>query len=265
MAKFWGWRSKLDEVDEYEAALYINARRYEQEHNKGLSFDTISGGGPNAAVIHYHPTEHNHSLITKNMIHLLDSGGQYLDGTTDVTRTYHFGNPTAEERDSFTRVLLGNLDIERLHWPAGKMSGADIDILARRHLWAKGLDYGHGTGHGVGYFQGVHEGPVGISKYNQTKYQAGMIVTNEPGYYEPGKYGIRIENMLLVHEKDGFNFFENLTLCPYDKNLLAKELLTQSDIDYINAYHKRVWETLSPNLQDDHSALNWLQAATAPI
>ena len=145
------------------------------------------------------------------------------------------------------------------------MSGADIDILARRHLWAKGLDYGHGTGHGVGYFQGVHEGPVGISKYNQTKYQAGMIVTNEPGYYEPGQYGIRIENMLLVHEKDGFNYFECLTLCPYDKNLLSMELLTQSDIAHINAYHKRVWETLSANLQDDLPALSWLQAATAPI
>jgi Xaa-Pro aminopeptidase len=117
------------------------------------------------------------------MIHLVDSGGQYLDGTTDVTRTFHFGNPTLQEKDSFTRVLLGNLDIERLQWPAGQLSGGDIDILARRHLWAKGQDYCHGTGHGVGHFEGVHEGPVGISKYNKTNYKAGMIVTNEPGYY----------------------------------------------------------------------------------
>lgn len=117
------------------------------------------------------------------MIHLLDSGGQYLDGTTDVTRTYHFGNPTPEEKDAFTRVLLGNLDIERLQWPAGGLTGGDIDVLARRHLWNKGLDYMHGTGHGVGHFLGVHEGPVGISKYNKTSFVAGMIVTNEPGYY----------------------------------------------------------------------------------
>ena len=117
------------------------------------------------------------------MIHLVDSGGQYLDGTTDVTRTYHFGNPTPEEKDSFTRVLLGVIDIERLRLPAGKITGGDIDILARRHLWAVGKDYMHGTGHGVGYFQGVHEGPVGISKYNTVKFQNGMIVTVEPGYY----------------------------------------------------------------------------------
>ena len=134
------------------------------------------------------------------MIHLVDSGGQYIDGTTDVTRAFHFGNPTAEEKYAFTRVLLGNLDIQRLKWPAGKLHGGDIDILARRHLWAVGKDYMHGTGHGVAYFGGVHEGPCGISKYNQTNFVSGMIVTNEPGYYETGKFGIRIENMLLVRE-----------------------------------------------------------------
>lgn len=131
--------------------------RFKQEHNKGLSFVTISGGGPNAAVIHYHPTETNTSMIEKDMIHLVDSGGQYLDGTTDVTRTFHFGTPTAAEKDSFTRVLLGNLDIERVRWPKSvKMTGTELDVLARRHLWTKGLDFCHGTGHGVGYFGGVH-------------------------------------------------------------------------------------------------------------
>lgn len=161
----------------------MNARRYEQEFSKGLSFLTHSCGGPNAAVIHYLPSENAHDVIKKNDIHLLDSGGQYLDGTTDVTRTFHFGNPTQQEKDAFTRVLLGNLDIERLRWPAGQLSGADIDVLARRHLWKRGMDYNHGTGHGVGYFECVHEGPVGISRANHTKFQSGMVVSNEPGYY----------------------------------------------------------------------------------
>ena len=123
-----------------------------------------------------------------------------------------------------------------------KLTGADIDVLARRHLWAVGLDYLHGTGHGVGYFEGVHEGPVGLSKYNTTIYEPNMIVTNEPGYYETGKYGIRIENMLVVVERDGLKGFDNLTLCPYDKNLLDHSLLTQADVVFINEYHKRVWE-----------------------
>ena len=139
--------------------------------------------------------------MTKDMIHLVDSGGHYLDGTTDVTRTFHFGNPTAEEKDSYTRVLLGNLDIERLRWPKSvKMTGEDVDLLARRPLWAVKKEYLHGTGHGVGYFGGVHEGPVGISKYNKVVYVPNMIVTNEPGYYESGKYGIRIENILTTIE-----------------------------------------------------------------
>jgi len=152
-----------------------------------------------------------------------------------------------------------------LKWPAGTLTGADIDILARKHLWKKGLDYCHGTGHGVGHFQGVHEGPVGISKYNKTKFEEGMIVTNEPGYYEPGKYGIRIENMLVVKEDNKFNWFHNLTLCPYDKNLIAIELLTKDDIQFINDYHKRIWETISVHLQDDGDTLEWLKKATDPI
>jgi Xaa-Pro aminopeptidase len=134
------------------------------------------------------------------MIHLVDSGGQYLDGTTDVTRTFHFGKPMQEEKDSYTRVLLGNLDVERVRWPkTANITGGDIDVLARRHLWSANKDYMHGTGHGVGYFLGVHEGPCGISKYNTTIFKPNMIVTNEPGYYEAGKYGIRIENILVVN------------------------------------------------------------------
>lgn len=153
MASFWGWRSKQESVGEYQAAMEIDQRRMKQKHNKGLSFVTISAGGGNAAIVHYHPKNNPDTIITKNMIHLLDSGGQYLDGTTDVTRTFHFGEPTAEEKNAFTRVLLGNLDLERLLWPKiHRLTGAAIDVLARRRLWHDKLDYGHGTGHGVGYF-----------------------------------------------------------------------------------------------------------------
>ena len=265
MAKFWTWRSKLNEIDDYEAAEYMNKMRSQQLHNKGPSFETISGGGPNAAVIHYHPTEDNHALITKDMIHLVDSGGQYLDGTTDVTRAFHFGNPTPEEKDSYTRVLLGCLDVERLRMPANRFHGGDIDILARRHLWAKGKDYNHGTGHGVGHYQGVHEGPVAISKYNTTNYQSGMIVTVEPGYYETGKYGIRIQNMILCRQDNGWNYFHNLTLCPYDRNLIDLTLLSKDDIQFIDKYHKRVWDELSPLLEGDGQTLAWLSKATAPL
>jgi Xaa-Pro aminopeptidase len=184
MASFWGWRSKKDSIGEFEAAEEIDNRRFKQRLNKGLSFDTISAGGPNAAIVHYHPKNDPDFIITKDMIHLLDSGGQYLDGTTDVTRTFHFGNPTEQEKDAYTRVLLGNLDVERLIWPKDSdIHGGDIDVLARRRLWQKKLDYGHGTGHGVGHFEGVHEGPCGISKFNSTVFAPGMIVSNEPGYY----------------------------------------------------------------------------------
>jgi Xaa-Pro aminopeptidase len=149
-------------------------------------------------VIHYHPREGISSPVVRDQIYLLDSGGQYYDGTTDVTRTMHFGNPTQEEKNAYTRVLLGNLDVERLQYPANaNIHGGDIDILARRWLWANGLDYGHGTGHGVGYFLNVHEGPNGISKYRTTPLVPGMVVSNEPGYYKDGSFGIRVENLLL--------------------------------------------------------------------
>lgn len=144
---------------------------------------------------------------------------------------------------------MGNLDVERMKWPNDiKIDGGDLDILARRHLYSKGLNYLHGTGHGVGYFQGVHEGPCGISKYNKNVFTPGMIVTNEPGYYEPGKFGIRIENILLVVENAGLYGFENITLCPYDKNLIDNSLLAEADRKFINDYHQRVWTVVSPHL-----------------
>ena len=153
-----------------------------------------------------------------------------------------------------------------MRWPnTVKIDGSDLDVLARRHLYAKGLNYCHGTGHGVGYFQGVHEGPLGISRGYKIPFTHGMIVTNEPGYYEDGKFGIRIENILLAVEKDAMIGFENLVLCPYDKNLIDEELLNKKDKDFINAYHQRVWDVVSPEIKDDKETLEWLKAATSPM
>eukprot|EP00828_Plagiopyla_frontata_P016377 TRINITY_DN2156_c0_g1_i2.p2 TRINITY_DN2156_c0_g1~~TRINITY_DN2156_c0_g1_i2.p2 ORF type:complete len:208 (+),score=41.82 TRINITY_DN2156_c0_g1_i2:151-774(+) len=194
----------------------------------------------------------------------------YLDGTTDVTRTLHFGTPSEEEKEAFTLVLLGNLDVERTTWPiALDINGADLDVLARRRLWEKFMDYNHGTGHGVGYFSVVHEDPCGIAKYVAQPFIKGMVVSNEPGYYKENCFGIRIENCLMVIEAENKNFlkFRNLTLCPYDRKLIKKELLSEKDIEYINNYHKYVFETLNPLLQEQglSVAQEWLKKETVPL
>jgi Xaa-Pro aminopeptidase len=194
-----------------------------------------------------------------------------LDGTIDTTRTVHFGTPSEEEKDAFTRVLLGNLDLERVVWPADAgISGAELDILARRRLWQKGMDYAHGTGHGVGYFLNVHEGPQGISRARKTVLQPGMNVTNEPGYYLPGRFGIRIENVLFVKEQDhltNFLGFENVTMVPYDRNLISTNLLDDRDKAFINTYHSKIFTVLSPLLESkqDLLTLEWLQKQTSPL
>lgn len=258
------------DLDEYNATLKLNQLRYEKQLNKGLSFPAISSIGPNAAIVHYNPKEGSAARLNVDQIYLLDSGGQYLDGTTDVTRTTHFGIPSAEEKDAYTRVLLGNLDVERVVIPNdGSHGGADIDVLARRHLWNAGLDYGHGTGHGVGHFLNVHEGPHGISKYRTIAFEEGMIVTNEPGYYKEGGFGIRIENILVVEKRgDGaFLGFRNITLVPYERNLINLDLLSDVDIDYIDRYHKRVYDTLSHIYKETHDniSLNYLSQKCAPL
>ncbi|CAD8063357.1 unnamed protein product [Paramecium primaurelia] len=270
LVHYLGWLEKQlldgEVLDEYQAATKLAQYRYKQSRNMGLSFDSISSSGANAAIVHYHPTENNKSIINPNHIYLIDSGGQYLDGTTDVTRTYHFTQPTVEERNAYTRVLLGNLDIERLKWPQkSKIHGGDIDVLARRWLWEANLDYGHGTGHGVGYFLNVHEGPHGISKYRTEVFQPGMIVSNEPGYYEEGKFGIRIENLILcVKVNNQFLGFENLTYCPYDRNLINLDLLSPRDRNYIDQYHALVRKTLLP-LMEEQIAKDWLIKMTEPL
>lgn len=257
------------DLNEFNVTKVLEEYRKNQKWNKGLSFETISCIGPNSAIIHYAPKEEKSELLDIKKIYLLDSGGQYLDGTTDVTRTVHFSNPTNEEKSAYTRVLLGNLDVERMIFPNHGISGNEIDVLARRRLWEVGLDYGHGTGHGVGYFLSVHEGPHGIGRNKNYPLQAGMIVTNEPGYYKEGSFGIRVENCLLINNSKHSNYleFENITMCPYNKNLMDFNILTQSDIDYINRYHEKVRLKLMPLLleQNQKFAMDWLLNATEPI
>ena len=259
------------ELNEWTAALELDRFRAAEDLNKGLSFENISSSGPNAAVIHYAPTAEKARALNLNEIYLLDTGGQYLDGTTDTTRTVHFGSPTDWEKECFTRVLLGNLDLERVRWPSGtRLAGNDLDVLARRRLWEVGLDYCHATGHGVGYFLNVHEGPHVLCKGSFEVFQVGMNISNEPGYYEEGNFGIRIENILFVvnsQSVNGYVEFENVTMVPYDKSLLDKKLLSQDDVDYINAYHQKIFDVIGPILleKNENNAYEWLKTATQPI
>ena len=275
MIKYFTWLEKSlasgEKLNEWTAALKLDQLRAEQPLNKGLSFENISSSGPNAAIIHYSATAEKNRDLCLDEIYLLDSGGQYLDGTIDTTRTLHFGNPTAWEKECFTRVLLGNLDLERVKWPeAARLTGNDFDVIPRRWLWQKGLDYNHGTGHGVGYFLNVHEGPHYLGKGGDEEFRLNMNITNEPGYYEEGKFGIRIENVLLIQASTslaGFLEFLNVTLVPYDKNLIDLTLLDKDTVDYINAYHHRVLSTIGPMLQEQNEieAYDYLVKATSPI
>ena len=241
-----------------------------------LSFDTISGAGPNGAVVHYRAESATCRAIEPNSVYLVDSGGQYRDGTTDVTRTVWIGPdaPTAEVRDRFTRVLKGHIALARAVFPAGT-SGAQLDVLARQFLWSAGLDYAHGTGHGVGSFLAVHEGPQRIAKAQGAQagtghpLLAGMIVSNEPGYYRAGAFGIRIENLVLVEPRtiagaEGeYLGFATLTHAPIDRRLIDGALLDAGERDWLNAYHTQVRAIVAPLLEAADRA--WLEAATAPL
>ena len=222
------------------------------------SFDTIAGHGPHGAIVHYHATEQSNRPITEGHLLLLDSGGQYSDGTTDVTRTLPIGAPTTEYKHHFTHVLKGHIALAQAVFPKGT-TGSALDVLARQYLWQIFLDYEHGTGHGVGSFLGVHEGPQRISKSASTvALQPGMILSNEPGYYKEGSHGIRIENLVLVVDKGhGFYGFETLTLVPMDTRLVDYTLLTQSEQDWLVHYHERVTEALNPHLSPEERS--WLE------
>jgi len=269
LCKFLAWlqaQPLKGETTEVSASDRLEAFRREGQHFHDLSFDTISGFGPHGAIIHYRADEESDVPLTRDGLYLLDSGAQYWDGTTDVTRTIALGSPTPEQRDRFTRVLKGHIALASLTFPKG-VTGAHIDVLARAALWEQGLDYDHGTGHGVGSFLAVHEGPQGISRASQNvPLQPGMLVSNEPGFYKDGEYGIRIESVVLVIERPDlsatkpFYGFETLTLAPIDLTLVDKDLLTRTELEWLNAYHARVFETIAPHLSPEEQA--WLKTVT---
>jgi Xaa-Pro aminopeptidase len=261
-------------VTEMSAADRLQAFREETGVLRDLSFDTISGTGPNGAIPHYKVTDESSLPIENGHLYLVDSGGQYEDGTTDVTRVIPVGEPTQEMRDRFTRVLKGHIAIATAVFPAGT-TGGQIDAFARRPLWEVGCDYGHGTGHGVGAYLSVHEGPQRIAAPNYPgggpaePLRAGMFLSNEPGYYKAGEFGIRIENLVLVVEKDipGAESvmlgFETLTFAPIERSLIEPGLLTEDERRWLDAYHARVLEILGPQLSPDERA--WLDAKCRPI
>lgn len=268
MAKFLHWfdqeapKGKLDEIGIVTA---LEAFRRESDALADVSFDTISGAGPNGAIVHYRVNGKTNRGLKPGELMLLDSGGQYLMGTTDITRTMATGKVTAEQKDRFTRVLKGMMAISMVKFPKGT-SGAQIDVLARQFLWQAGVTYNHGTGHGVGHFLSVHEGPAGISSRYPTPLEAGMILSNEPGYYKEGAYGIRIENLVLIVESEkhpGYLELETLTLAPIDLRLVDEKLLTEAERDWLNAYHKRVFREIGPQLKGEVKA--WLKEATRAL
>jgi Xaa-Pro aminopeptidase len=236
---------------------------------KDLSFDSISGVGPNAAIPHYRVSKASALPLKPGQIYLIDSGAQYQDGTTDITRTVIIGEPTSEMKDRFTRVLKGMIALSRIRFPKGTC-GSQLDVLARQPQWMAGLDFDHGTGHGVGSYLSVHEGPARINKSDRTPLEAGMILSNEPGYYKEGQYGIRIENLILVREPEAISGgerpmmqFETLTLCPIDRRLIEPSLLLPEELAWLNAYHARVLREIGAFLEGGELA--WLKQACAPL
>ncbi|MCX8501005.1 MAG: aminopeptidase family protein P, partial [Alphaproteobacteria bacterium] len=271
----WLDESRGDSLTELTVAAKIREFRQSLPRYHSDSFETIAAAGANAALPHYHPTADHDARLQNGAVFLLDCGAQYHDGTTDITRTVWFGaqtsqEPPAELRENFTRVLQGHIALARAVFPQGT-TGSQLDCLARQFLWRAGKDFDHGTGHGVGSFLSVHEGPQRISKIGSTTgLQPGMIISNEPGYYRPGAYGIRLENLVVVTElatQPGYERkmlgFETLTLAPFDLRLVYLPMLDGGEIAWLNHYHQRVWAALSPELQGDELA--WLKRATKAV
>jgi Xaa-Pro aminopeptidase len=273
VTRFLHWlatEGQINPPDEIEAATRLEGFRDQMPELKDLSFDTIAGALGNGALPHYHPTRASNTRATPGSLLLVDSGGQFLDGTTDITRTVAIGEPSLEMRDRFTRVLKGHIALARVRFPAGT-TGSALDALARISLWEAGLDYDHGTGHGVGSYLSVHEGPQRIAKAaNTTALRPGMIVSNEPGYYRSGAYGIRIENLQVVSPAQAIPGgdrpmlgFETLTVAPIDRRLIDRDLLDPAERAWLDAYHAKVLATVGPKL--DAEVRGWLEAVTAPI
>ncbi|KAL1839947.1 hypothetical protein VTJ49DRAFT_991 [Mycothermus thermophilus] len=280
LIRFFAWLedqliNKKAVLDEVAAADQLEAFRKEEKDFVGLSFDTISSTGPNAAVIHYKPERGSCAVIDPNAIYLCDSGAQYLDGTTDTTRTLHFGTPTPQEKKAYTLVLKGNIALDTAVFPKGT-TGFAIDCLARQFLWKQGLDYRHGTGHGVGSYLNVHEGPIGIGtrkQYADVALAAGNVLSIEPGYYEDGAYGIRIENLALVREvKTEHSFgdkpflgFEHVTMVPYCRKLIDESLLTEQEKEWLNESHRVIREKMKGRFEGDEVTSKWLERETEPF
>jgi Xaa-Pro aminopeptidase len=272
VTRFLAWfdrEAPQGHLTEIDAVAALESFRRATGLLKDISFATIAGAGPDGAIVHYRVTQATNRVIARGDLFLIDSGGQYEDGTTDITRTVAIGEPTAEMRERFTRVLKGHIAVAQAVFPEGA-TGAQLDPLARQALWAAGIDFDHGTGHGVGSYLSVHEGPARISKLGNTALKRGMILSNEPGYYKTGAYGIRIENLVLVVEgptvpgaEKQLNAFETLTLAPIDRRLIDAALLTTAEIDWLDAYHARISEVLGP-LMDSATRL-WLEIATRPL
>jgi Xaa-Pro aminopeptidase len=274
MVKFLCWLDRAvpkGGVTELSAARRLEEIRRRQPRFQGLSFQTISSYGSHGAVVHYAVTPKTDIPLKPEGTYLIDSGSQYLDATTDVTRTVCLGRPTAEQKDRFTRILKGIIGLTQTSFPHGT-SGLQLDVLARRALWEKGLNYGHGTGHGIGAFLNVHEGPQSIAPARGfgIGLEPGMILSIEPGCYKKGEYGLRVENLVLVvkdpvrtNKTSLFYTFETLTLCPIELRLVNRDLLTEDELKWLNAYHRRVRKELISSLEKDEAA--WLEKATRPI
>jgi len=270
LAKFLCWfdhHAPKGKESEISAVKALESFRRDTGKLRDVSFPSIAGFGPNAAIPHYRVSEASNRKISRG-IFLIDSGAQYLDGTTDITRTLAVGAPTAEMKDRFTRVLKGHIAIARVVFPKGT-SGAQIDVLARQSLWQAGLDFDHGTGHGVGVYLSVHEGPQRISKLGTVPLQEGMILSNEPGYYKAGAWGIRIENLIVVEkrkikgaEREMFGF-ETISFAPIDLALVEVALLTAEEKDWLNAYHAKVRAVVMGGLEAKEQ--DWLIQATREI
>jgi Xaa-Pro aminopeptidase len=271
MAEFYAWfenaidkKSSKERITELTIDEHLTAARARRPGFISASFGTIAAFNANGAMPHYHATPDSHAVIEGDGLLLIDSGGQYLGGTTDITRVWPIGAITAEHRRDYTRVLKGTIALSRTQFPRGTLSPM-LDAIARAPLWEAGLEYGHGTGHGVGYFMNVHEGPQSISKAMtepQMAMEPGMITSIEPGLYRPGQWGIRIENLVLnvdagTTEFGEFLKFETLTLCPIDTRLIDKSLMREDETAWLNAYHAMVWERVSPLVSGDAKA--WLE------
>ena len=272
VARFLAWLDREAPgggLDEITVSRRLEQIRSETQALKEISFDTISGAGPNGAIVHYRVTTATNRKLEQGGLYLVDSGAQYLDGTTDITRTVAIGTPTREMRERFTLVLKGHIAIATARFPKGTR-GVDLDPFARRALWEAGLDFDHGTGHGIGSYLSVHEGPQSISRRGMVALEPGMIISNEPGYYKEGAYGIRIENLVLVNEPTRVPGgdrevmgFETLTLVPIDRHLVLPELLSAIELAWLDDYHARVRDIIGPELGPSDRA--WLEAATAPL